>query len=82
VVAKLEENGLVRRSTCPGNGRVVLASLTDAGHREIVAMAPRHVDVVRDLVIDTLDADQLDQLAAICARMLSAVDREPPVPRR
>ncbi len=81
VVAKLEENGLVRRSTCPGNGRVVLASLTDAGYREIVAMAPRHVDVVRDLVIDTLDADQLDQLAAICQRMLSAVDREP-MPRR
>jgi DNA-binding MarR family transcriptional regulator len=82
VVAKLEENGLVRRSTCPGNGRVVLASLTDAGYDEIVAMAPQHVDVVRALVIDTLDTDQLDQLAAICRRIVSAVDREPPMLRR
>jgi DNA-binding MarR family transcriptional regulator len=82
VVAKLEENGLVRRSTCPGNGRVVLASLTDAGYDEIVTMAPRHVDVVRALVIDPLDTDQLDQLAAICRRIVSAVDREPPMPRR
>ncbi|HEY3610758.1 MAG TPA: MarR family transcriptional regulator [Pseudonocardiaceae bacterium] len=82
VVAKLEENGLVRRSTCPGNGRVVLATLTEAGYREIVAMAPRHVDVVRALVIDTLDTEQLDQLTAICARIRSAVDREPPTSRR
>jgi DNA-binding MarR family transcriptional regulator len=82
VVAKLEENGLVRRSTCPGNGRMVLASLTEAGHTEIVATAPLHVDAVRALVIDALDTSQLDQLAAICKRILSAVDQEPPMPHR
>jgi DNA-binding MarR family transcriptional regulator len=80
VVAKLEQRGWVRRSSCPGNGRVVLATLTETGYTEIVATAPRHVDAVRALVIDALDTSQLDQLATICRRILSAVDKEPPVP--
>jgi DNA-binding MarR family transcriptional regulator len=76
VVAKLEQRDWVRRSGCPTNGRVVMATLTKAGHAEVVATAPLHVDVVRALVIDSLDDSQLEQLAAIASRLLSTVHDE------
>ena len=80
VVAKLEQRDWVRRSGCPTNGRVVMATLTKAGYAEVVATAPLHVDVVRALVIDALEDSQLEQLAAIAGRLLSAVHDEPKPP--
>jgi DNA-binding MarR family transcriptional regulator len=77
VVAKLEQRDWVRRSGCPTNGRVVMATLTESGYAEVVATAPLHVDAVRALVIDALDTSQLDQLAAIATRILSTLDDEP-----
>jgi len=74
VVAKLEEREWVHRSSCPTNGRVVMAMLTEAGYAEVVATAPLHVDVVRSLVVDALDTSQLQQLAAIAKRLLNAID--------
>jgi DNA-binding MarR family transcriptional regulator len=73
VVAKLEQREWVRRSACPTNGRVVMATLTEAGYAEVVATAPLHVEVVRALVVDALDTGQLQQLAAIATRLLSAI---------
>lgn len=77
VVAKLEQRDWVRRASCPTNGRVVMATLTEAGYAEVVATAPLHVDVVRALVIDALDSGQHEQLAAIATRLLSTLDEEP-----
>jgi DNA-binding MarR family transcriptional regulator len=76
VVAKLEQRDWVRRASCPTNGRVVMATLTDAGYDEVLATAPLHVDAVRALVIDPLDTSQLEQLTAIATRILSALDDE------
>jgi DNA-binding MarR family transcriptional regulator len=75
-VAKLERAGWVSRSPCPGNGRVTVATLTDAGHAKIASSAACHVGAVRDLVIDQLSEDQLKNLGeasrAILARALCA----------
>ncbi|WP_245607197.1 MarR family winged helix-turn-helix transcriptional regulator [Pseudonocardia spinosispora] len=58
-VAKLERQGWVIRRPAADNGRITVATLTDAGHAKIVDSAPGHVDMVRDLVLDKLSADQL-----------------------
>lgn len=64
-VSTLEKRGWVRRSPSPENGRVTVATLTDAGYDKIVATAPGHVEAVRRLVLDPIDADQLRALGDI-----------------
>lgn len=64
-VSTLEKRGWVRRSPSPENGRVTVATLTDAGYDKLVATAPGHVETVRRLVLDPIDADQLRALGQI-----------------
>ncbi|MFC8828224.1 MarR family winged helix-turn-helix transcriptional regulator [Streptomyces sp. NPDC057137] len=64
-VSTLEKRGWVRRSPSPKNGRVTVATLTDAGYAKIVATAPGHVEAVRRLVLDPIGADQLRALGEI-----------------
>lgn len=66
-VSTLEKRGWVRRSPSPENGRVTVATLTDAGYAKVVATAPGHVEAVRRLVLDPIDADQLRTLGKISA---------------
>ena len=65
VVGRLEKRGWVTRHTDPGDGRCVLASLTETGWEKVVASAPGHVHEVRRLVFDRLTPTQVEQLAAI-----------------
>ncbi|HET7277180.1 MAG TPA: MarR family transcriptional regulator [Dermatophilaceae bacterium] len=73
VAAKLERRGLLRREPCPGDGRAINAVLTDAGWETVVAAAPRHVNRVRELVLDPLTRTQQVQLRAVGSRILDAV---------
>jgi len=71
VVGRLEKRGLVTRHTDPGDGRCVLATLTDAGWDKVVASAPGHVSEVRRLVFDQLTQAQVEQLAEIGGRIMA-----------
>lgn len=64
-VARMEEAGWVRRIPCPTDKRSNLAQLTEAGHQKMTEAAPDHVAMVRHLVIDALQPEQLDALAHI-----------------
>ncbi|MET4925350.1 MarR family transcriptional regulator [Streptomyces sp. PSRA5] len=64
-VSTLEKRGWVGRSPSPENGRVTVATLTDAGHDKILVTAPGHVEAVRRLVLDPIRADQLRALGEI-----------------
>jgi DNA-binding MarR family transcriptional regulator len=70
-VAKLERQGWVVRGPCPGNGRITVATLTDAGYAKIAVSAPEHVEAVRDLVLDQLTADQLQSLGEASRAILA-----------
>jgi DNA-binding MarR family transcriptional regulator len=74
VVARLERRGWVRRTPDPSDGRFTLATLTDEGWVKVVATAPGHVEIVRDLVIDPLTRAQVRQMTAIGRRIMAAVD--------
>ncbi|MDQ1646549.1 MAG: hypothetical protein QOJ50_2733 [Cryptosporangiaceae bacterium] len=73
VVKRLEQRGWVVREPCPEDGRYTNAILTGTGREKVTAAAPGHVDAVRSLVIDRLDADQLDALRVICGRIAAGL---------
>ena len=56
------------------DGRITVATITDAGYEALVAAAPGHVATVREYVIDTLTSDQLAQLKVIADQILAKVD--------
>jgi DNA-binding MarR family transcriptional regulator len=64
-VARLEEQGWVRRERTPEDGRGQIALLTDAGWDRVQQLAPGHADTVRCTMFDPLDAADLADLARI-----------------
>ncbi|MET4077915.1 MarR family winged helix-turn-helix transcriptional regulator [Janibacter sp. UYMM211] len=76
VVKRLEHRGLVRREPDPADGRYTLAILTEVGWSTVVAAAPGHVDAVRHLVLDPLDASQITALSEIGEQLRTHVRSE------
>jgi DNA-binding MarR family transcriptional regulator len=73
-VARMEAKGLVTRRACPSDRRGVIASMTDAGWKLIVATAPAHVESVREVLIDRVDPDDF---AAMGRLMRAVLEGEP-----
>jgi DNA-binding MarR family transcriptional regulator len=69
-LARMQARGLVERAECPSDARGAFAVLAPAGLAEIERAAPMHVESVRRHLIDVLDAEQLEQLAAIAERVV------------
>lgn len=74
VVSRLAARGLVDRYPCPEDRRATNVALTEAGWEKVVAAAPGHVTQVRETVLDALSAEQVAQLSAISAALLSRLD--------
>jgi len=72
-IRRMEQEKMVVRSSCPDDGRGVLATITDEGRRRLREAAPTHVDDVRTHLIDLLSEDELDMLAQIFARVEHAL---------
>jgi len=62
---RMQARGLVRREECPSDARGTFAVLDACGLAEIERAAPKHVASVRRHLIDVLEPEQLEQLAAI-----------------
>jgi len=80
VVARLEAQGWVRRERDPEDGRVQIATLTDAGYAKVVESAPGHAEAVQQLIFDRLTATQVRQLAKICDSILETPIEVRPLP--
>jgi DNA-binding MarR family transcriptional regulator len=72
-VARLEERGWVAREDCPTDRRGQIARLTEAGFATLAAAAPGHVNAVREILIDQLTSEQLDQLTTIGETIVAQV---------
>ena len=82
-VARLEEQGWVRRSRCPHNKRAVHATLTESGFELVRAAAPGHAGEVRRLLFDHLSDQQvavLNEITGIAIAALAAEAGEGPLP--
>ncbi len=64
-VARLEEQGLVRREDCPDDRRGQLAVLTDDGFAVLETAARAHVRTVRSVLLDALNPAQFRALGEI-----------------
>jgi DNA-binding MarR family transcriptional regulator len=58
-INSMVKRGMVRKQSCPEDGRGQEAVLTDEGMDALRAAAPLHLITVRDAFIDRLDADEL-----------------------
>ena len=76
VAKRLEDRDLLRRGPLPGNGRITIATLTEAGMAQVVQAAPGHVRAVRELVVDRLSVDQQRGLVTAFLAVLGAVDAD------
>lgn len=74
VVTGLERKGLVVRTPCPEDGRAFNAVLTDAGRELFGDTRPLHAHAVREMVLDDLTADEVDQLATLMLKILGRLD--------
>ncbi|MET1073350.1 MAG: MarR family transcriptional regulator [Umezawaea sp.] len=74
VVKRLEQRGWVLRAPCAENGRVVEATLTDAGMAVVEQAAPGHVEAVRRFVFDALRPEQVTGLRDIGRQVAEQVD--------
>lgn len=72
-LSRMQRRGLIDREDCPDDARGAFVVLTAEGGRAIERAAPSHVDAVRELVFDGLDADQVDALARIADTVLERV---------
>ncbi|MCT1367051.1 MarR family winged helix-turn-helix transcriptional regulator [uncultured Kocuria sp.] len=70
VVKRLEENGLVERTTSELDRRVSICHLCQPGIDTVVAAAPGHVAQVRAAVFNRLTKRQVTQLAGIGEALL------------
>ena len=61
-VARLVDEGLVRRRTAGADGRGVVVALTDAGVARLTETAPVHVRGVSELFVAKLDDQELTAL--------------------
>jgi DNA-binding MarR family transcriptional regulator len=75
-VGRMVERGLVRRASCPEDGRGVVCTLTDAGLAAIVDAAPGHVEAVQQMVFDPLGADEVERFGAALEKIREALRRE------
>ncbi|HEY0717791.1 MAG TPA: MarR family transcriptional regulator [Streptosporangiaceae bacterium] len=73
VVTRLERRGWVRREPSPGDGRYTNAVLTSEGRAKVEVTAPGHVAAVRQLVLDALQPEQVQQLRDISEAIMDRV---------
>jgi DNA-binding MarR family transcriptional regulator len=69
LVDRLERRGLVERVRCPADRRGLHALLTDTGHDLLREASATHLDGVRRLFLDPLEAGDVERLASIWARL-------------
>ncbi|UOQ59438.1 MarR family transcriptional regulator [Leucobacter rhizosphaerae] len=67
VCTRMETRGLVERRSCPDDGRATDVHLTSLGRRQFIRALPKHLELVRSLVLDALDPAGLEALGDACA---------------
>jgi len=70
LVARAEEDGLVRRETPPDDRRATYAVLTEAGVEAAQRGLPVYMEIVQRLFQQFVSDDEADQLLRIWARVL------------
>jgi DNA-binding MarR family transcriptional regulator len=76
-ISRMAKRGLVVREGCFKGGRGALVVITPQARRALAEAAPRHVETIRRLFIDLLDAEELQALARISCRVVERLEMRP-----
>ncbi|GAA2498653.1 MarR family winged helix-turn-helix transcriptional regulator [Winogradskya humida] len=68
-IAQMVKRGLVRKQSCPDDGRGQEAVLTADGLAALEKAAPLHLATVRDSFVDDLDDHEIATLTAVFSRL-------------
>jgi DNA-binding MarR family transcriptional regulator len=71
-ISSMVKRGLVRKQSCPDDGRGQEAVLTDEGMAALENAAPLHLVTVRDSFIDRLDPEELAVIARVFDKVRKA----------
>ena len=74
VISKLEKRGWVSRCRSDVSRRVTLVTMTEPGYAVLVAAAPGHVETVKSLIYDGLDADDVANLHKLMSHILERIE--------
>lgn len=74
----LEKEGLITRATSPDDQRATVVELTDEGRARVATVLPGHVDVVRELLFDSLDERDVDALGDMMTTARDHLRSRPP----
>lgn len=77
-IGLLEKAGLVSRSTSADDERGVTVTLTSTGRGVLAQVFPGHIGVLRELLLEPLARDDVDDLARILGRVRDHLRRNPP----
>jgi DNA-binding MarR family transcriptional regulator len=69
---RMEQRGLLGRSSCPDDGRGRVVAITPEGRATIEAAAPGHAEAIRRIYFDQLDPADLDGLTALNSKISAA----------
>lgn len=68
-ISSMAKRGLVRKQSCPDDGRGQEAVLTDEGMAALRDAAPAHLVTVRDSFIDRLDPEELSVITRVFGKV-------------
>ncbi|SDD75639.1 MarR family winged helix-turn-helix transcriptional regulator [Glycomyces harbinensis] len=74
-IRRMIKRDLVAREECEEDGRGAYVAISEHGRAVIEAAAPRHVRVVRRLVLDGLTAEEFAELGRLSAKLSDQIDR-------
>lgn len=77
VIDALEERGVVERRSCPGDSRVVHATVTDSGRALVAAAQDTFFETIEETFLGRLSCDEVALVGTIFQRLVAAGPPEP-----
>jgi DNA-binding MarR family transcriptional regulator len=74
----LEKAGLITRDASPHDQRATVVDITDAGRARVAKVLPGHVQVVRELLFDSLSGRDVRALGDVMSRVRDHMRARPP----
>jgi DNA-binding MarR family transcriptional regulator len=73
-ITKLEKQNWVERRPCPQDARATNAYLTREGFAAWLASAPKHLELVKSLMFDSLSAQERETLKVLAQKLSAKLD--------
>nr|WP_078322475.1 MarR family transcriptional regulator [Mycobacteroides chelonae] len=73
-LSRMEARGLVTREPAIDDARGLTVALTQEGRKHLERVAPRHVDLVRQLFVDQLTTAEARSLVSLSSKVIAAAD--------